>query len=294
MKSLRNKVILSAIVLVFAVIATIGSTYAWFTVSNVVTVNSFDVNVESSEALLMRVWDGESDTGLTYDTYGWTLNDFSNVLTVTDSSEYDTELATWLLSPVTCLTGEDQTGGVYSTDYSGFSLTGLRKPAGAFLTPDTSGTGRILGAGAAAENSATGGYIHLQFWLLKPSGANQNITMTFDVDDSEAGETWEEAIWIGTYDGTTSSIFSEDLDTTFTWANDTVPGYSSNTAALNSVEGAYAPTAAVGGTTVITTLGTANVPELLSVYIWAEGWDADTTNDIMGATFTIDLEFTLG
>ncbi|MBI9009147.1 MAG: hypothetical protein JEZ05_03875 [Tenericutes bacterium] len=291
MKSLKTKVIMSAIVLVFALVATIGSTYAWFTVSNVVTVNSFDVNVESSEALLMRVWDGETDSGLAYSTYGWTLDDFSNVLTVTDSTQYDTELATWLLSPVTCLTGEDQTGGVYDTDYSSCDITALRKPTGNFLTPDTSLAGRELGTAAAASNTAGGGYIELKFWLLKPAGTNTDIVMSYDITDSEAGEIWEQAIWIGTYDGSTQAVFGDDLDTGFTWATASVPGFST-TGGLNSMTGTASITAATTST-VIATLATANIPELLTVYIWAEGWDADTTNDIMGATFTIDLEFTL-
>jgi len=302
MKSLKTKVILSAIVLVFAVIATIGSTYAWFTVSNVVTVNSFDVTVESSEALLMRVYDGETDSGLAYDDagYGWTLADFSNVLDMTDGDEYD-DLGLWRLSPVTCFSGEDQTSGVYSTDYDTVGINALRKPTGKFLTPDTDLAGRELGSGAAAANTAGGGYIELKFWLLKPAGSNSNVVFDYSITDGNGVETWEQSIWIGSFDGTTQTIFGDDLDLGFTWANDTIPGYS-GTLALNSIQGTDAQTAltavtgvpADGGTpSVITTLPTANIPELISVFIWAEGWDADTLNDIMGATFSITLEFTL-
>ncbi|MFA5698090.1 MAG: hypothetical protein WC888_06695, partial [Candidatus Izemoplasmatales bacterium] len=60
MKSLKTKVILSAIVLMFALVATIGSTYAWFTVSNTVSVSSIQMNVGTQEGLLIRAYDGEA------------------------------------------------------------------------------------------------------------------------------------------------------------------------------------------------------------------------------------------
>ena len=58
MKSLRNKVILSGIVLVFAFIATIGSTYAWFTVSQTVSVDTMNLNVSAADNLAIRIWTG--------------------------------------------------------------------------------------------------------------------------------------------------------------------------------------------------------------------------------------------
>ncbi|MFH0993262.1 MAG: hypothetical protein V1761_02810, partial [bacterium] len=59
MKSLRNKIILSGLVLLFALVATIGSTFAWFTVSNTVTVGAMQLNVQTSESLLIKPYAGE-------------------------------------------------------------------------------------------------------------------------------------------------------------------------------------------------------------------------------------------
>ncbi|MDP3130398.1 MAG: hypothetical protein Q8N15_03565, partial [Bacillota bacterium] len=60
MKNLRNKIVLSGLVLLFALVATIGSTFAWFTVSNTVTVASMQMNVKSSESLLIKVFEDEA------------------------------------------------------------------------------------------------------------------------------------------------------------------------------------------------------------------------------------------
>lgn len=56
MKALKTKVILSAAVLFFALVATIGSTYAWFTVSNTNTVQAMTLNVQTSDSLLIKVY----------------------------------------------------------------------------------------------------------------------------------------------------------------------------------------------------------------------------------------------
>lgn len=60
MNSLRRKVRLSAIVLMLALFTTLGSTFAWFTVSNTVTVGSIDLNVKTSPSLLIRVYDEDA------------------------------------------------------------------------------------------------------------------------------------------------------------------------------------------------------------------------------------------
>ncbi|MFA5696821.1 MAG: hypothetical protein WC888_00125 [Candidatus Izemoplasmatales bacterium] len=60
MKSLKKKVILSAFVLGFSLLTAFGSTYAWFTVSNTVTINSIELNVSTSPSLLIRVYDEDA------------------------------------------------------------------------------------------------------------------------------------------------------------------------------------------------------------------------------------------
>jgi len=91
MKALKTKVILSAFVLLFALVATIGSTYAWFTVSNTVSVSAFNLEVQTSPSLLIRLWDevnGDTADGT------WTATDFKNTIAASDftSSTYYDEL----------------------------------------------------------------------------------------------------------------------------------------------------------------------------------------------------------
>ncbi|MDC7243848.1 MAG: hypothetical protein PQJ44_08040 [Sphaerochaetaceae bacterium] len=308
MKSLKTKVILSAVVLVFAFIATIGTTYAWFTITNTVEVTSFDINVESSEALLIRVWDEETLVdGQTYDQYStsddgvnyWTLDDFSNSVDITDSDVYNggtQDISSALLSPVTGFYGETTTG---DTDYSAFQVVNLRKPDATFLSDPTART-----YDTASYNTSGGGYIQIKLWVLKPAGDNTNVTFDYTIDDGQS-ETYENTIFFGTYeqvaDGTTSNenVFGEELDASFTWASASVPGYDeTESSTMNSIEGtaaATALTAATGTTdsTSVISLPTANVPELLTINIWAEGWDEDCVNAIMGATFSITFELIL-
>ncbi|MFA5006671.1 MAG: hypothetical protein WC509_04310 [Candidatus Izemoplasmatales bacterium] len=60
MQSLKRKVTVSAFVLVLALLTTLGSTFAWFTVSNTVTVGSIELNVKTSPSLLVRVYDEDA------------------------------------------------------------------------------------------------------------------------------------------------------------------------------------------------------------------------------------------
>lgn len=308
MKTLRTKVIMSAIVLAFALIATIGSTYAWFTVSNTVSVNSFTVNTESRDSLLIRVW----ETGDTGDmaTDGWTLDDFYTTVDIEDSADYDTEIAAAYFTPVTALTGETVTPGTpdyYATDYSDIDFTALRELSDNAISSFAT-YGRELNA--AAANTASGGYIELKFWLVKPSGINTNVTFTYSVTDNSGATDYEDAMYFGVVADSGQYIFADDPEFTFAWV-DGDAGYA------NGALDAIATSSLIGDATVslitvaedtntyftahlgtvdstsIMTLGTALTPELVTVYIWIEGWDSDATNAVMGASFDITLSFSL-
>jgi hypothetical protein len=294
MKSLKTKVIMSAIVLVFALIATIGSTYAWFTVSNVVTVNTINITVESSESLLIRTWDtGQSETeGQAYGTYlygagstAWTLDDFSSVVTISDSTYYSGYTA-WRLLPVTALAGET-TG---DTTYDDIDITALR-----YLSDNTAATRPLL---AATANSGSGHYLELKFWLMRPAGTKTDVVLDYTL----AG-TYGDAMSIGTIGDDLADVtpvtklFGNDLDFAYAWSGSDAGFNDDATDSVVNVAGSVATalTAISGseGTSVINYLEAANVPELVTVRVWLEGWDAETTNAVMGATFTLDLTFTL-
>lgn len=293
MKSLKTKVILSAVVLVFALIATIGSTYAWFTISDTVSVNSINITVESSESLLIRVWrSGETETeGQTYGDYGWTLDDFSSVADITDSSYYS-GYTNWRLLPVTSLAGE--TSG--DTTYDSIDITALR-----YLT-DATATTRPLAS--ATENNASGHFLELKFWLLRPAGSKTDIVFNYTLTG-----TYEDAMFIGTIgdkqtsgDGVLDNIhiFGSDLEYGFAWTssdagfnNDDTDSVVNWSGGDNSINTALTSLEGTEGTTVINYLETENVPELVTVRIWLEGWDADASNAVMGATFTLAMSFKL-
>ena len=314
MKSLKTKVIMSAIVLVFALIATIGSTYAWFTVSSTVNVNQFTVDVASVDSLLIKVWDGE-DVKVTpnneYTDYGWTLDDFSSSVDITDGSQYD-NLASVLLLPVTALKGETVTTGTpdsYATDYDDIDFTGLRVLTANAIS-NWSTYGRELNT--ANPNSTSGGYIMVKFWLLRTkdeTNYNYNVTFDYDVDDNNGNTTYENAMFFGVDADSGQYIFGDNLDLDFAWA-DGMAGFANgplDALATNTTLGSEATlmtesadtgndyTAHLGtvNDTHILDLDTVNVPELVTVYIWMEGWDSDASNAVMGTTFDFSLTFTL-
>lgn len=149
MKQLRTKVLLSAFVLIFALVATIGSTFAWFTISTSVEIETMELNVSTEDSLLIKVW----ETG----------EDF-NTPTLLDASQYKTfipiedilatyaDLATWRLSPVTVInstyTGID--GDVFNvlttpnTDFDR-SLSSAGLPAEITMTPKASSSNSSSG-----------------------------------------------------------------------------------------------------------------------------------------------------
>jgi len=87
MKALKSKVILSAAVLLFALVATIGSTYAWFTVSSTVSVPSLTLTVKSSKSLLIRPYYGETGD----ESYLDVPSNYKTSLLLADITTVDTE-----------------------------------------------------------------------------------------------------------------------------------------------------------------------------------------------------------
>jgi len=160
MKSLRNKVIMSAIVLAFALIATIGSTYAWFTVSSTVTATGITLNVQSADSLLIRIYDGE--TNPTTDTDLLLANTYSSSIDSGDfaaatTAGYDA-MSTWTLHAVTAAASETLAGEVDYTTLNPKSLRYLDQLDQAVPT-------RHL-TSASLGNQTDGFYVDVRFWVL--------------------------------------------------------------------------------------------------------------------------------
>ena len=220
MKSLKTKVILSAVVLVFALIATIGSTYAWFTVSDTTTINSLNVEVTTQESLLIKVWDGTAEVpGQSIDDYTFGVDDFSNTVTtslITDTSEYS-DFESYLLVPVTAA-GSPTTAD--ATDYTALDSDSLS-------TIDiTTTTDRALTTANANQTGTSGGYIELKFWLMVQSGTDVTIQLS---SFTATGATVSQALYLGTKAETDGdeNIYAIDSDWGFVFGS-TDTGYSAS------------------------------------------------------------------
>ncbi|MFA5381031.1 MAG: hypothetical protein WC296_03695 [Candidatus Izemoplasmatales bacterium] len=313
MKSLKTKVILSAIVLMFALVATIGSTYAWFTVSNTVSVSSIQMNVGTQEGLLIRPYNGE--TGPTSDPTLLNATTYKSNLTQTDITAVAlyTNLNAWRLSPVTA------TAALDGTTINGYALNTMNIDTKAFTPIDAAIPSTDI-------NAATGKVIDISFWLLHQGTVDlpialEGLTITaanaLGAQDAVVNAV-KLAIWKAA-DGDTPVAspaavtfgLDNDYDFAFTLG---MRGYDSGTATNNSILTAsktsllaaqeeYYKTGETADTTDIfayTLAGadpiatlTKNVPTLVTVRIYIEGWDAQCTNAILAAIFTINFKFTL-
>ncbi|MDY0278764.1 MAG: hypothetical protein RBQ97_11845 [Acholeplasma sp.] len=309
MKSLRNKVILSGIVLLFAFIATIGSTYAWFTVSTSTEIEEMTLNVTAADNLLLRIADG-TENG---QTIAW-MQDASNYSTYISLADIqaagkqiginpDTD---WRLQPSTVLT---------ETVAANYGKTLAYLPN----IGETIAQGGERTYGAASANSHTGQYIHLEFWLLSQSEEPQVIQLSdFDINvDGITTNTTEQnaianavrlSIWLDDtkyYDDVNDPDTGGTNNTAFLFGNDDEYDFEFFTGqtgydGLNEDNNVAPTTTAnfpVNTPADIATLNpdlftvTFNTPTKINVLIYIEGWDAHASNDIILAAFNVSFGF---
>lgn len=289
MKSLRNKVILSGIVLMFAFIATIGSTYAWFTVSTETNIQAIQLNVTAADNLLMMVAEQAEDEELLYllDAYNYktqiTTQDFL------DKGYLFTGDDPWRLQPSTVLGG-------HVTE----PLTYLQNIENRVYT-------------LATKNAYNGQYIELKFWLLSQSEDDKVIQVSdFGIVTDDLGNTATQlavrnavrlAIWLddsehgdhlsGVPTGKGAMyLFGRDNDYGFTFTSE-MPGFNDTVPANNVAPDQTGFDVKVTADLPSTDLYTVkfNIPTLVTVLIYIEGWDAHATNDIILATFAVNFSF---
>jgi hypothetical protein len=176
MKALKNKVILSAVVLLFALVATIGSTYAWFTISNEVEVKEMTLNVQAADNLLIRVanpaaLDASDTTLLNASTYYQTITtdlikeyfDYTGLYYAPEDTEEEFPLyAPWSLHPVTAV----QSG------YATIDAKTLNS-----MTISSANLVRDL-VTTTAKNQEGGKFIELNFWLYAQTSDGNPINVT--------------------------------------------------------------------------------------------------------------------
>jgi hypothetical protein len=301
MKTLKTKVVLSAFVLLFALVATIGSTFAWFTVSQTVTVQSMELNVKSEDSLLIRVYNGEvgDDPAL--------LNAQNYFTTITNARIQAATVAgyadflSWGLRPVTAV----------QADYSTANPTLLNnlKPIGDNET--ATNFERDLASAEHLVNNVTGSFIELDFWLLY-LGAEVSVDVTLGslgitsaLDPASVGYQVINAIRLTAFEfGDTSAfVFARATDTpdyNFAFQAD-LPLYYDAVANLSDTALGFnaltvdqkADFAAANGVIDETVIATVlyNTPTRITVRIYVEGWDAQTTNNLINTDFAITFTF---
>lgn len=345
MKALKTKVMLSAFVLLFALVATIGSTFAWFTVSNEVKVDQFELNVQTSDSLLIRVYNGETIA--------------ANLESLQNANTYSTNLTSdmidventvfegfrgWRLTPVTAVQFTDTNLTYTGLDPFKLSVLSLSNPLERTHTRVDNDAPALL----ANRNNASGSFIELKFWVMSQSVGTRNLYLhellitsdTTATDNLLPGQqNAANAVRLGV--GATSGATADEADLTpasgFVFANflhtsatepygfafmpgmrgydstasstlnaltqttNIVTNHSRFTTALGLAVANESEVVAVGsplatytsaGVQSITTLA-ANTPQLISVRIYIEGWDAYATNAIIAAKFKINFSFVI-
>ncbi|QWB99653.1 hypothetical protein KHQ88_05675 [Mycoplasmatota bacterium] len=322
MKALRTKVILSGIVLVFAFIATIGTTFAWFTVSTDTTVDSMELNVTAADNLLITPFNESATYVLSGN--GETFEGDEGTVDLLTASNYQTRItvddmiaAGYLYDNPTELTGAwgMKPATVINSAYDGFNGKILNSIDVNDRTLSPLGTGNF--------NNAGGFYMQLRFWVLSQAGNSKEVEIdNLAIDTNETGTKAAVAnaarmsIWFddsvdplsgaaGTNAGA-AFIFGNDSDYDYVFTDDVFTsgtlGDSLNEVAdqVNETTGSVLQTTAAEG--VLLTGNTADlgtdlytvqnmIPTLVTVLIYVEGWDAQATNSIIQSSFNISFGF---
>jgi len=298
MKGLRNKVILSGIVLVFAFIATIGSTYAWFTVSTETTVEGVELEVAAANNLLIRARNTTDDSSYTAnptDPQFWeTSLDMDYLM---GQGWLGTEASPWRLKP----------GTIIQPSYTSYDPMTINQISN-IGDPD-----RTLTPITTEYNANDGYYIELDLYLL--SQGDEDVTIS--LDDAATLITATSSGAMAAVQNATRITIQMGSNTPMVIGNDTDYGYtflggageSSTAPSIISVTGDYfnslsdlttQPTGLATSVvdiddldTTTVNLGTltAKTPTAVTVIIYIEGWDAQATNDIIGALFQISFGF---
>lgn len=281
---MKKKILLTGIVTIFAFIVTIGTTYAWFTLGNSSSVSEVELNVSTDVSLLIMMDDG------------YNMVDDETLLKNANNTYYVTEL----------------TNAQIQTQYA-FQHVNLQP----ITTEDGINMEMRNGTTASFQDlpGGTGVYIEFKVWLL-----SQDKSVSIGVKDlsiaANSGDTLKDNVVDGIRLGietsdTGANIFGPDMDYDFAYTPgqngyDDTPGSTENVidptveSTLVALHGLYylstgTETANENETTLLDTTEvmqlTADIPELVTIRIWAEGWDFDINNNVLNAVFDVEFGF---
>ncbi len=294
MKALKMKVIMSAVVLLFALVATIGSTFAWFTVTatNAVAVPEFNIQAQDSLLVKFAAFDAtQSQYASHQDPSAYKQTIIYDDFVGTDYAN----IGSWHLLPVSAI----------SADYASVEPASLK-----IMNMET----RVLSPTGVVVNNNFGGVaeqghiIRLKFWVMSQAESSKNLritsplvegTTTFvDVDAMIANSTRLAITRDGTYPAgggsQTGYLYGADMDYLFTFVGtpneDETDTYPDTVLEENA---AFAVGTAHGDSASVIAALTSNTPLLVTVEIFIEGWDEDASNDIIAGSLKVSFNFTI-
>ena len=305
MKALKTKVILSAVVLLFALVATIGSTFAWFTVTNTVDVTTPTLQIQAVDSLLIKIADANAVQADSVDNDDPTF--YSQSISAADiiaHTDY-TLIEDWTLYPVSTV----------QSDYASSDAGALTKLGSTSM--------RVLTALETTDynHASTGSVIRLKFWLMAQSDDNivkvNNVVIAGQsgggvdalIEGSARLAVTRQSDSVGFIYGNSSAI---DYDFSFLGtANEYTEGgipasgfntLDQRTTDLSSTlendvwesgtnEDGHIGVQGDSGSPIceLDTL----LPILVVVDIFIEGWDANTTGDIIAGLLNVTFDFTI-
>lgn len=255
-------------VALFAFAVTIGSTYAWFTITNEDNVQSMSVTVEAQESLLIMMDDDEANDGT-----GWNMTNNSAILT--NPAYYVTTL----------------TNSLIQAEYDFTSLV---------LQPVTTLNGTTYTWRDGGNTGISGTYAQFNVWVLSQTGdvsiTIQDLTVSANnaILDKNAVV---QAARLSIADQTAAKIFGLGKDYTYSDVNGFLD--SGSIATISALHGDYFLSEGTGvsgeSTTTLSSATTAfslvsGTPKRITIRIWIEGWDGECTNNLSAAKFAIGFK----
>lgn len=297
MNSLKKKVVSTSIIVIFALLSVIGSTFAWFTIDSFATVGPVDLTIGTDVSLLVMM-----DEGYVYDYDDSLTVDDNTLLNNPANNKYVNDLTTAIITPIyNYLTIKLEP--VTTTDGLTFNRSRQHSNAIASFTP------------------GTGQYIQFSIWIL-----SQESNATIAVRNFQSSATnaigfknqVKEAVRLSIQthrEPNVISIFGINKDYDFAYRSDQI-GYDSGTPANNLIPAAQKAFLESKHAEYFTTLDgeidtienernillaaadtvvtlTANQPEKVTIRIWIEGWDTHANNNVMSALFQVKFDFVI-
>jgi len=306
MNSLKKKVVSTSIIVIFALLSVIGSTFAWFTIDTSASVGDVELTIGTDVSLLIMMDFKDGGGG-----YDYSIPADKAILDNPANNKYVNNLTTGI---ITALYNYDNIKLEPVTTTDGINFLRSRQ-----FNNDP--------ASYSDTEGSSGQFIEFSVWLLSQSSNSTIAIRNFESTASNAigfKNQVQDAVRLSIQnylpvEGANKGlyIFGKNKDYDFSYRQDQI-GYDSGTPTNNfipalqesflvSKHAAYFTTL-VGETTniagersiVLDSVNTdvvvnlsANVPQKLTIRIWIEGWDENANNNIMSALFNIKFDFVI-